>query len=109
MSLSFLLVPPVLAAMLLALNRNKSWVSAISLSAAVLQLALALVLYSCFQFEKANGNDADFLFEHQASLFPSLGINFHTGVDGISVSMILLTSFVVLAGVLVSWRIEKMS
>src|SRR5207253_5134710 len=31
------------------------------------------------------------------------------GVDGISVSMILLTAFVVLAGVLVSWRIETLS
>lgn len=42
-------------------------------------------------------------------LFSSLGINFHFGVDGISVAMILLTSFVVIAGVLVSWNIEKMT
>ncbi|MEO5647706.1 MAG: NADH-quinone oxidoreductase subunit M, partial [Chitinophagaceae bacterium] len=36
-------------------------------------------------------------------------INYHVGVDGISIAMILLSSFVVLAGVLVSWKIEKMS
>jgi NADH-quinone oxidoreductase subunit M len=30
-------------------------------------------------------------------------------VDGISIAMILLTSFVVLAGVLVSWKMEKMN
>ena len=34
-------------------------------------------------------------------------INFHVGVDGISVAMILLTSFVVMAGVLVSWNIDE--
>jgi NADH-quinone oxidoreductase subunit M len=33
----------------------------------------------------------------------------HFGVDGISVAMILLTSLVVAAGVLVSWKIEKMT
>jgi NADH-quinone oxidoreductase subunit M len=38
-----------------------------------------------------------------------LNINFHIGVDGISISMILLTAFVVLAGVLVSWREDRMS
>src|SRR5258708_17292946 len=38
-----------------------------------------------------------------------LHIHYHTGVDGISVAMILLTSFIVLAGVLVSWDTEKLS
>ena len=42
-------------------------------------------------------------------LFKSLNINFHLGVDGISIAMILLTAFVVVAGVLVSWHIEKMT
>jgi NADH-quinone oxidoreductase subunit M len=38
-----------------------------------------------------------------------LNINYHVGVDGISIAMILLTAFVVIAGVLVSWKMEKLS
>ena len=38
-----------------------------------------------------------------------LNINYHVGVDGISIAMILLTAFVVIAGVLVSWKMERLS
>jgi NADH-quinone oxidoreductase subunit M len=38
-----------------------------------------------------------------------LNINFHIGIDGISIAMILLTAFVVLAGILVSWTMESLS
>jgi len=49
------------------------------------------------------------LFELQYTWFPAWNINFHLGVDGISVAMVLLTAFVVIAGVLVSWKVEKMT
>jgi len=49
------------------------------------------------------------LFENNYTWYASLNINYHVGVDGISVAMILLTGFVVLAGVLVSWNVEKLS
>ena len=49
------------------------------------------------------------LFENNYTWYAPLNINYHIGVDGISVAMILLTAFVVLAGVLVSWNVEKMS
>ncbi len=49
------------------------------------------------------------LFEQQYNWFPSWNISFHLGVDGISVAMILLTAFVVIAGVLVSWNVTKMT
>src|SRR5215831_6634404 len=48
------------------------------------------------------------LFEDGYIWYAPLHINYHVGVDGISVAMILLTSFVVLAGVLVSWNMETM-
>ncbi|HEY0356754.1 MAG TPA: NADH-quinone oxidoreductase subunit M, partial [Flavisolibacter sp.] len=38
-----------------------------------------------------------------------MGINYHVGVDGISIAMIILTALVVMAGVLVSWTTEKMN
>ena len=50
---------------------------------------------------------AQMLFELQYNWFPAWHISFHLGVDGISVAMILLTAFVVIAGVLVSWNVDK--
>lgn len=45
-------------------------------------------------------------FEENVSWVPSLGINYHVGVDGLNAPMVLLTGLVAVAGVLISWRIE---
>ena len=81
----------------------------IALFGSVAQLALAFVLFFIYKHERETGNAAQMLFEQNYPLFKSLNINFHLGVDGISIAMILLTAFVVVAGVLVSWNIEKMT
>src|SRR3990172_12323115 len=39
--------------------------------------------------------------------FESLGIQYMVGVDGISVSMVMLTSIVIFAGVLASWHVAE--
>ena len=109
MNLLLLLGIPLLTAFLVLLSRNKRQVKWISLIGSVIQLALAFTLLFAFRHERAMNNVAQMLFEQNYTLFASLNINFHIGVDGISVAMILLTSFVLIAGVLVSWNIEKMT
>src|ERR1700712_3958915 len=37
---------------------------------------------------------------------PSLGIEYHLGADGISMTLLLLTGIVAISGVLFSWNIE---
>jgi NADH-quinone oxidoreductase subunit M len=37
---------------------------------------------------------------------PSLGISYHVGVDGIGLTMVLLTGVVGFMGVLISWNIK---
>ena len=109
MNLLLLLAIPLLTALLVLAARNASQVRWISLLGAAVQLASTLGLYLAFRHERAVGNAAQFLFEQQYNMFSSLKIGFHLGVDGISVAMILLTAFVVVAGVLVSWNVEKMT
>jgi NADH-quinone oxidoreductase subunit M len=58
--------------------------------------------------ERASGNHAQFLFDFNISWFEPLHIRYHVGMDGISMAMILLTAFVVIAGVLVSWTQETL-
>jgi len=59
--------------------------------------------------ELATGNTSQFLFDFNYTWFEPLNIHYHVGVDGISVAMILLTSFVVISGVLVSWAQETLN
>ncbi len=109
MNLLLLIGIPLLTALAVLLAGNKQQVKWISLVGSMLQLGLSIVLLIAFREERATGNTTQMLFEHSYKLFSTPNINFHFGVDGISVAMILLTSFVLIAGVLVSWNIEKMT
>ena len=108
MNLFVLIAVPLCTIILVAIVRTDSLVRQISFAGSVVQLIAALFLLFRFQAEKMEGNQEQMLFSSNTELIPTLGINFHIGVDGISVAMILLTSFIVLAGVLVSWKVEKM-
>src|ERR1039457_5537496 len=109
MNLLLLIGIPLLTALAVLLCRNKQQVKLISLAGSVVQLVLAFVLLLAFRHERALDDTSQMLFEQNYKLFTPLNINFHIGVDGISVAMVLLTSFVLVAGVLVSWNIEKMT
>jgi NADH-quinone oxidoreductase subunit M len=109
MNLTLLILLPLLTAVAILLMRNDVQVKWTALMGASAQFVLALYLLFSFRKERAVGNVAQMLFEFQHNWFPSWGISFHLGVDGISVAMILLTAFVVIAGVLVSWNVTKMT
>ncbi|MBL7723175.1 MAG: NADH-quinone oxidoreductase subunit M [Chitinophagaceae bacterium] len=109
MNLLLLIGAPLLTAVAVLFSRNKQQVRWISLLGSIVQIILAFALLFAFRQERAENNSAQMLFEQNYKLFDSLNINFHFGVDGISVAMILLTSLVVVAGVLVSWNVEKMT
>src|SRR5664279_3103108 len=109
MNLTLLILVPLITAVLVLLMRDKQQVKWIALVGATVQLLLAFILFFAYRNEVGAGNTEQFLFQQQYEWFPSLHISFHLGVDGISIAMILLTAFVVIAGVLVSWNIEKMT
>ncbi len=89
--------------------KNAAQVKWVALAGATAQLVLSFVLLYLFREQQADRNTTQMLFEQQYDWFPSWNISFHFGVDGISVAMILLTAFVVIAGVLVSWNVTKMT
>jgi len=109
MNLSLLILLPLLTAVAIIPLKGAKPVRVISLISSSLQLLLAFALLYFYWDERSAGNTATMLFESNYAWYASLHINYHVGVDGISIAMILLTSFVVLAGVLVSWNVEKLS
>src|SRR4030095_4313132 len=108
MNLNSLVILPLLTAVALLPLRGLKQVRVVSLVGSTLQLILAFVLLYFYWSERSSGNSAAMLFENNYTWYASLNINYHVGVDGISVAMILLTGFVVLAGVLVSLYVEKL-
>jgi len=109
MNLLYLLGVPLITSVALLFARNVKGVKVISLIGATIQFFLALFLLYAFRQERLQGNFDDMIFQQNYAWFSSLNINFHVGVDGISVAMIMLTAFVVLAGVLISWNVQKMT
>ncbi|MFT3845327.1 MAG: NADH-quinone oxidoreductase subunit M [Lacibacter sp.] len=107
MNLSILLILPFAFSLILLFVKGQKQVRTVALAAATVQFVLSLVLLFQFISARAKSN-TPFLFEENHAWFKQLNINYHVGVDGIAVSMILLTAFVVLAGVLVSWKQEKL-
>ena len=109
MNLGIFITVTLLTALLIAISRNRTQVRVVALVGSVAQLILSFFLFSNYRTARLSGDTAAMVLEERHDLFPSLGISLHLGVDGISVAMILLTAFVVLAGVLVSWNVEKMT
>ena len=109
MNLLLLLFIPLLTAVALLLPGKPAQVKWIALAGSAVQLAITFVLLFAFNNQRAGGDTEQMLFQQNYKWFPAWRIGFHIGVDGISVAMVLLTAFVVIAGVLVSWNVQKMT
>ena len=109
MSLSFLIILPIATAIALLLCNGLKPVRLVALIGSVVQLVGAIGLLAAYWQQRAAGNTTAMLFEEDHVWFTPLNIHYHIGVDGISIAMILLTAFVTVAGMLVSWRMEKLN
>jgi NADH-quinone oxidoreductase subunit M len=109
MNLSLLIILPLVTALTLLFAKGLKQVRMIALVGAAAQLILCFVLLYYYYQERGSGNKDQFLFMDGYVWYEPLHITYFVGVDGISIAMILLTAFVVLAGVLVSWRMDKMN
>lgn len=64
-------------------------------------------LLSVYMLMKFDGGSAEFQFIELNEWFPALGINYHMGVDGISLFFILLSTFLTPICILASWNSIK--
>lgn len=88
---------PLVAAMLLLLVKGEQ-VKKIALGAAIVEFAISIG--ALFLFQK----NADTQFELNYPWIRSMGINFHVGMDGISLLLVLLTTFLVPVIILTSFN-----
>ncbi len=104
--LHLLLLAPLVTSLFMLMLKEIKAIKLLALIGAFIQVGLSLFLMLQYFAERKAGNTEPMLFESFMQWFPSLGITMHTGVDGISIAMILLTSIVVLSGILFSWNVE---
>jgi NADH-quinone oxidoreductase subunit M len=105
MFLSLLIILPLVTSISVLFCKGIKQVRNASLAGAAAQMILAFTFLVQYWKERAAGNQSQMLFQEDHTWFAPLNIHYHIGIDGISIAMILLTAFVVLAGVLVSWTL----
>jgi NADH-quinone oxidoreductase subunit M len=108
-NLNLLILVPLISAIVVLFCKNVTQIKWTSFIGSIIQLGLSSIMAFSFYTEKLNGNSAQILFQQRISWYKSFNIEYFVGVDGISVVMILLTAFVVVAGILISWKIESLT
>jgi len=97
---------PILAGILVLFtgdDRRACLARWLALAGSIAGFLATLPLYTGFDF--ANGG---FQFQERLSWIPAFNIHYHLGVDGISVPLVLLTSFMTMVVVVAGWEvIEK--
>ncbi|MEE8577250.1 MAG: Fe-S-binding domain-containing protein, partial [candidate division Zixibacteria bacterium] len=99
--LSILIFFPTLGAVLLAFvpSSRHDTIKGVALIISVITMLLSFLVYSLFD-PLGNG------MQHQINIpwVASLGIDYHLGIDGISLLLIVLTTILTVLCVLSSWR-----
>jgi NADH-quinone oxidoreductase subunit M len=94
---------PALGALLIAFvprlsARGVRWLAAVF---TFIPLALSIYLFSIF-----DRSSSALQFEESLSWIPAIGANYHLGVDGLSLPLMILMAFLGFLVVLISWKID---
>ena len=97
---SFLLLAPLVGAfLLLFIDKEKTTViKYFGLAIALIAFVISLILY--FKFDASNPN---FQFNDKIKWIDNLNISYHVGIDGISLLLVLLTTFITPLTLISSW------
>ena len=96
---------PLVGAILIALlgSGREKLIRYLSVIFTAIPLLLAVIAF--FNFDRSAGA-AIFQFEEKAAWIPAIKANFYLGVDGLSLPMVVLTAFLGLVVVFISWKIH---
>jgi NADH-quinone oxidoreductase subunit M len=102
--ISVLTIVPVAGALVLfgIGERNKNLVRWLALAFSFIALVLTLILWC--RFDSASGG---LQFQERHDWIATLGVEYHLGIDGLGLLMLLLTSIVVPIGMVASWQIQE--
>ncbi len=104
MFLTFLTLLPLVGAIALAFipREQEGAIKQTALAVATADFLLSLQLWADF-----NLNDGGMQFEYTTSWIESWGVNYHVGIDGISLLLFVMTTFLTAISILASWNVKK--
>lgn len=104
MFLTFLTFLPIVGAIVLAFipDEQKEAIKQTALAVAVADFVLSLQLYADFDL-----TTAAMQFEYSVPWIDAWGINYHVGMDGISLLLYIMTTFLTAVSILASWEVKK--
>ncbi|MEZ0362052.1 MAG: NuoM family protein [Hydrogenobacter sp.] len=92
---------PLITAVLVLVIRREKFSKTISILSSAIVLLIILALFLGFDW-----NRAGFQYENRYMWIPTLGISYHTGIDGMAISLLLMTAIMFFASFVWSWKIE---
>lgn len=100
--LSLIVFLPLLGAVALLMvpKENESLIKQLALASAVVTFGLSLVLIGLFDFGAAE----TFQFEANLSWIDAIDARYHLGVDGISLPLLVLSTFIMVLAIIYSWE-----
>ena len=103
-ALTLIVFLPLAGALLLGLipKENEVAVKSIGLLVTVLAFVASLVVIGQFDFASSTYNT--YQFETNVSWISAINANYHVGVDGISLPLLVLSTFVMVLAVIYSWN-----
>jgi NADH-quinone oxidoreductase subunit M len=102
--LSLIIFLPLAAAVVLALTPRMQAKGARYLAAGVTLVVFAVSVLLFLRFDRAASG---MQFQEMHSWIPALSANYHLGVDGISLPLVVLTALLGFIAVLISWKVEN--
>jgi len=102
--LTLILFSPTLVALVVLLvpSGNKQALRWTALLGSLIPLGLSLGLWAGF-----DPAGAKFQFTEQANWYPAIGSSYHVGVDGIALTMVVLTTFLTVISILASFSVSE--
>jgi NADH-quinone oxidoreductase subunit M len=107
--LLILLVIPILTMAAIVFSKDIRQVRISAAAGMTAQLLFSFVLMYWFYQLRNAGHSDSMLFVSSTMWYEAFNIQLKFGIDGISLSMILLTSVVTFAGIFVSWQVETLT
>jgi NADH-quinone oxidoreductase subunit M len=104
--LSTILFLPVAGAIVIALMKGKDEKLIKRLAVVFTAIPLALAIYLFIAFDRSSGA-AVMQFEEKYLWISPLNSYYHLGVDGLSLPLLLLTTFLGFLAVLISWKVHE--
>ena len=104
--LSWVIFLPVIGLIVIALwpKPSQKAVKWTALIAALAAFAVSLAIF--FMFDRSGSAIGHMQFEEKIPWIPAINANYHLGVDGLSLPLVILMTFLGVISVLISWKIQ---